>query len=97
MVYVSLFEGFGIPIIEALSCEVAVITSNTTSMPEAAGNAALLVDPLSVEEISGAMKKLVRDNLLREELIEKGKIQLKKFSWQLTGEKLWACCDKVIL
>ena len=96
MVYVSLFEGFGIPIIEALSCEVPVITSNTTSMPEAAGDAALLVNPLSVDEISGAMKRLTSNNALRDDLIAKGKIQLQKFSWQLTGEKLWKCCETVL-
>ena len=95
MVYVSLFEGFGIPIIEAMSCEVPVITSNTTSMPEAAGEAALLVNPLSVGEIARAMKKIELDSSLRESLIAKGKIQIKKFSWQLTGEKLWKCCERV--
>ena len=95
MVYVSLFEGFGIPIIEALSCEVPVITSSTTSMPEAAGDAAILVNPLVVEEIAGALKRLALDNDLRNDLIAKGKIQIKKFSWQLTGEKLWRCCEEV--
>ncbi len=96
MVYVSLFEGFGIPIIEAMSCEVPVITSNTTSMPEAAGDAALLVNPLSIEEIAGAMTKLALDNLLRDDLIAKGKVQIKNFSWQLTGDKLWKCCEVVL-
>jgi glycosyltransferase involved in cell wall biosynthesis len=96
MVYVSLFEGFGIPIIEALSCEVPVITSNTTSMPEAAGEAALLVNPLSVEDIAEAIKKMTLDTLLRDDLISKGKVQIKKFSWQLTGEKLWKCCEVVL-
>jgi glycosyltransferase involved in cell wall biosynthesis len=96
MVYVSLFEGFGIPIIEAMSCEVPVITSNTTSMPEVAGDAALLVNPLSITEISGAMKKLVEDVHLKDDLIAKGEIQLQKFSWQLTGEKLWRCCEIVL-
>jgi glycosyltransferase involved in cell wall biosynthesis len=95
MVYVSLFEGFGIPIIEAMNCHVPVITSNTTSMPEAAGDAALLVNPYSVEEISFAMKKML-DETERSSLIDKGKIQLKKFSWELTAEKLWQCCEKVL-
>ena len=96
MVYVSLFEGFGIPIVEAMSCGVPVITSNTTSMPEVAGDAALLVSPLSVAEIAGAMKKIAGDDQLREILIARGSIQLKKFSWQLTGEKLWRCCEVVL-
>jgi glycosyltransferase involved in cell wall biosynthesis len=96
MVYVSLFEGFGIPIIEALSCEVPVITSNTTSMPEAAGDAALLVNPESVNDIATAMQRMVLEPELRNALIEKGKVQLKKFSWKLTAEKLWACCEKAM-
>lgn len=96
MVYVSLFEGFGIPIVEAMSCDVPVITSNTTSMPEAAGDAALLVNPNSVEEISSAMKKVYEDSSLRNSLIEKGRIQIKKFSWDLTADKLWKCCSKVL-
>jgi glycosyltransferase involved in cell wall biosynthesis len=96
MVYVSLFEGFGIPIIEAMSCEVPVITSNTTSMPEAAGDAAFLVDPASVEAIADAMEQLAGDQNLRNALIEKGKVQIKKFSWQLTAEKLWGLCEKAM-
>lgn len=96
MVYVSLFEGFGIPVIEAMSCEVPVITSNLTSMPEAAGDAALLVNPNSVEEIAAAMKKMFEDSSIRNLLIEKGKTQLKKFSWDLTADKLWKCCEQVL-
>jgi glycosyltransferase involved in cell wall biosynthesis len=96
MIYVSLFEGFGIPIIEAMSSEVPIITSNLTSMPEAAGDAALLVDPHSVQEISSAMKRIGEEPALRNALIEKGKIQIKKFSWDLTAAKLWGCCTKVL-
>lgn len=96
MVYVSLFEGFGIPIVEAMSCQVPVITSNVTSMPEAAGDAALLVNPLSVEEIAAAMKRLREDEALRQSLIEKGKEQITKFSWELTARKLWASCEQVL-
>jgi glycosyltransferase involved in cell wall biosynthesis len=96
MVYVSLFEGFGIPIIEAMSCDVPVITSNITSMPEAAGDAALLVNPNSINEISLAMKKLVEEPGLRNSLIEKGKVQIKKFSWDMTADKLWRSCLQVL-
>lgn len=94
-IYVSLFEGFGIPIVEAMSCNVPVITSNITSMPEAAGEAALLVNPNYVEEISSAMKKILDDDV-RNLLIEKGKVQVKKFSWDLTANKLWKCCEPVL-
>jgi glycosyltransferase involved in cell wall biosynthesis len=96
MVYVSFFEGFGIPIIEAMSCGVPVITSNITSMPEAAGDAALLVNPHSVQEISSAMKKIAEEPSLRDSMIEKGNVHVKKFSWHFTAEKLWACCAKVL-
>lgn len=96
MLYVSLFEGFGIPIIEAMSCDVPVITSKTTSMPEAAGDAALLVNPESVREISGAMESLVQNPPLRNSLIGKGKGQRQKFSWELTAEKLWSSCSKAL-
>lgn len=96
LVYVSLFEGFGIPLIEAMSCRVPVITSNTTSMPEAAGDAALLVNPLSVDEIAEAMKQLFENDSLRQSLIEKGDKQIKKFSWELTARKLWDCCEHVL-
>lgn len=92
MVYVSLFEGFGIPIVEAMSCDVPVITSNITSMPEAAGDAAMLVNPYRVSEIGAAMSHLYVDKAVRQQLIEKGRIQLQKFSWDKTADKLWQCC-----
>jgi glycosyltransferase involved in cell wall biosynthesis len=96
MIYVSLFEGFGIPIIEAMSCGVPVITSNVSSMPEAAGDAALLVNPNSVDEISSAMRNLVDEPTLRNVLIEQGSIQIKRFSWDLTADKLWDCCNRCL-
>jgi len=96
MMYVSLFEGFGIPIIEAMSCDVPVITSNTTSMPEVAGDAAILVNPVSVDEISTAMKNITGDSSLRSALIEKGRQQIKKFGWGITATKLWQCCERVL-
>lgn len=96
MVYVSLFEGFGIPIIESMSCDVPVITSNTTSMPEAAGDAALLVDPYQASSIAEAMYSLYTSPNLYNQLIEKGREQRSKFSWSKTAEKLWLCCDKAV-
>ena len=89
LVYTSLFEGFGIPIIEAFHAETAVITSNVTSMPEVAGDAALLVDPYNVEQIATAMERLWKDNGLRNQLIEKGRTRRTLFSWQQTADKLW--------
>jgi len=96
MVYVSLFEGFGIPVVEAMSCDVPVITSNTSSMPEIAGDAALLVDPTSVTDISSKMKLLFENEPLRNELIAKGKIQRQKFTWQNTADSLWECLMKAM-
>lgn len=87
-VYVSYFEGFGIPIIEAYRCDVPVITSNVTSMPEVAGDAALLVNPFSIESIADAMEKVMDENV-RKSLIEKGRIRKNDFSWDKTAEGWW--------
>ncbi len=89
MVFVPLFEGFGIPVIEAMQCNVPVICSNVTSIPEVAGDAALLVDPYNVEQLSVAMGRIYRDDSLRCELIEKGKKQKTLFSWENTANLLW--------
>lgn len=94
--YVSLFEGFGIPILEAFYCDVPVITSNVTSMPEIAGDAALLVNPLDHKEIAAAMQKLNSDEALRQQLIEKGRLQRSKFNWQHTADLLWNSIHKTL-
>lgn len=93
--YVSYFEGFGIPILEAFYCNTPVITSKVTSMPEVAGNAALLVDPMSVSSISLAMTRMATDEKLRLSLIEKGIERSKMFSWQKSSERLWNSIEKV--
>ena len=85
--YPSYFEGFGVPILEALHCEVPVITSNVSSMPEVAGNAALYVDPHAVDEIARAMHE-VEDPATRARLIEEGRKQRQKFSWDTTATKI---------
>ncbi len=89
LVYPSFFEGFGIPIVEAFNAETAVITSNTTSMPEVAGDAALLVNPASVDEIVAAMRKVSGDNELRGRLITAGRRQRELFSWEKSAQLLW--------
>lgn len=89
LVYPSTFEGFGIPILEAFKAEIPVVTSNCTSMPEVAGDAALLVDPNDADMMSKAMVEIVKDDKLRKELVAKGKLQGSKFSWDITAEKLW--------
>lgn len=80
--YPSLRESFGIPILEGMACGVPVITANTSSMPEVAGDAALLVDPKNPNEIVRSINKLLEDDTLKENLIEKGLQRAKKFSWK---------------
>ena len=79
--YPSLRESFGIPLLEAMKCEVPVITSNTSSMPEIVGSAALLVDPLNPEEIANAISRLYHDLNLQKKLVQNGRTQADKFSW----------------
>ena len=93
--FVPIFEGFGLPIVEAFQSGVPVICSNVTSMPEVAGNAALMVDPFSIESIADGMKKLSNDSELRNQLIAKGHIQKKLFSWTRTAQLLWESICKV--
>ncbi len=94
LTYVSYFEGFGIPILEAFQCDTPVITSNVTSMPEVAGTAALLTDPFSVNSIADAMQKIASDTALRQKLIVAGREQGRKFSWEKTAGRLWDCIEK---
>ncbi len=94
-VYVSLFEGFGIPILEAMHCEVPVITSNISSMPEVAGNAGFLVNPYEVPAIAGAMQQLWENQQLCNELIDNGKKQKDKFSWELVADIIYKNLLKV--
>jgi glycosyltransferase involved in cell wall biosynthesis len=96
LVYVPYFEGFGIPLIEAMQCGVPIISSNTSSMPEVAGNAALLVDPESTEEISKAMQDIAQDKSLREKLIAEGNKRKDLFSWSNTAEALWQSIMKCL-
>lgn len=95
--YVSLFEGFGIPILQAMHCDVPVITSNVSSMPEVAGEAAILVDPLSIEEIAKAMHQIVEDEHLSRELIKEARIQRQKFTWQKAADVVYKAIQKTII
>lgn len=79
MIYPSLFEGFGLPVAEALASGCPVITSNTSSLPEAGGDAAMYVDPTNVEEIGKAIRTVINDHELRTSMIEKGKKYSQKF------------------
>ena len=89
LVYASLFEGFGIPILVALQCNVPAIVSNTSSMPEVAGDAALLVDPSDPMDIAEKMHLLYKDEALRNRLIANAPAQTKKFDWDGSARRLW--------
>lgn len=97
MLFVSHFEGFGIPIIEGMRCGVPIITSTTTSMPEVAGEAALLVNPFNILEITQAMHTIASDYVLRNESISKGFEQSKKFSWENTAQLYWKSVETIFL
>lgn len=88
LVFPSIVEGFGLPVLEAMDCGLPVITSNISSLPELANGAALLVDPYNVEEIKAAIQKLIEDKDLRNKLITKGFEQAKKFSWDKCANEL---------
>ncbi len=94
-VYVSYFEGFGIPILEAFRCHTPVITSNVTSMPEVALDAALLVDPFNEDFIADAMVKVL-DEKVRQQLVEKGCERAKDFSWDQAANVIWDSLTKSI-
>ncbi len=96
LTYVSYFEGFGIPIIEAFRCGTPVITSNVTSMPEIAGDAALLVDPFDPTEIAAAMLNITNDENLRHQLIKNGHLRANEFTWDKSADRLWNSISKVL-
>lgn len=89
LVYISVFEGFGIPIIEAMSLGVPVITSSVTSMPEVAGDAALLVDPFDITSIAAAMANLANNGTLKSDLIRKGHERYQYFSWEKSASIIY--------
>lgn len=89
LTFVPFFEGFGIPVIEAMSAGIPVISSNTTSLPEVGGDAVLYVDPFDVNQLAQAMARIHTDDRLRQSLIEAGFRQKEKFSWDKTAHLLW--------
>ncbi len=87
LLYPSRLEGFGLPVLEAFACGTPVITSNTTSLPEVAGKAALLVNPEELQEIADAVQKVMEKPALRRQLIERGLKRAKLFTWEKTARE----------
>jgi len=94
--YPSLYEGFGLPVVEAMACGTPVITSNVSSLPEVAGDAAILVNPYSVSEIAQAMKEVLLNDRKREEMREKGIKNAQRFSWQKSAQELLNFFEEVM-
>ena len=90
LVFPTLYEGFGLPVLEAFASGLPVIASNTTSIPEVAGDAALLVNPLNVEELADAMRRVSEDSELRQTLRDAGKIRSRSFTWKRTADRTTA-------
>jgi glycosyltransferase involved in cell wall biosynthesis len=95
-VYPSLYEGFGLPVLEAMTRGLPVITSNTSSLPEVAGEAALQVDPASIREIAAAIETLLGDTALREKLASRGRARAERFSWDETARLTLQVYEKVL-
>lgn len=89
LTYISLFEGFGVPLLEAMHCETPIITSKTTALGEIAGKAGRLVDPTAADQVATAMQDLYTDETKRKVLIDQGKIQRKKYSWEKATKVVW--------
>ncbi|MEA3459659.1 MAG: glycosyltransferase family 1 protein, partial [Chloroflexota bacterium] len=93
LVLPSLYEGFGLPVLEAMACGTPVVCSNASSLLEVAGDAAILVDPLDVEELAAAMERVLRDKELQAEMIERGFERAKRFSWEKCAQETLAVLE----
>lgn len=91
MTYVSYYEGFGIPLLEAMECDIPIIASNCTSIPEVAGNAAIYVDPFNIEAIKEGMIRIYNDDELRMQLVLNARKQRDRFNWDNTAKSLYSC------
>jgi len=95
LTFVPLFEGFGIPLLEAMNCDVPILTSNVTSLPEIAGKSAIYCDPMNIQDISKGMLSLVRQPDLQKALVSEGRKRRESFSWDLTADKVWKSLLKI--
>jgi glycosyltransferase involved in cell wall biosynthesis len=88
-IYPSVYEGFGLPILEAMACGVPVIASNCTAIPEVVGPAGILVDPVDADGLAEAIKKLLSDRTLRDQMAMLGKRRAASYSWKATADRIW--------
>ena len=93
---VPLFEGFGIPVLEAMYCDTPVIASNVTSLPEVGGDAVLFVDPFNIKAIQTGMEQLAGNKDIRNDLIARARSHRTKFTWDRSAEGLWQELDKLL-
>ncbi len=96
LVFFSLYEGFGIPLLEAFDAETPVLCSNTTSLPEVGGDAVLTCDPTDVEAMAGLMERILVDDNLRAGLVQRGKFRLSVYSWEKSAHSFVAACERVV-
>jgi Glycosyltransferase len=94
-VYPSLYEGFGLPPLEAMACGTPVVTSNTSSLPEVVGDAGIMVDPLDVDALADSMHRVLTDDHLSEKLRNMGIARAREFSWEKTAQKTWKVYEQV--
>jgi glycosyltransferase involved in cell wall biosynthesis len=96
LVFPSLDEGFGIPVLEAMAHGVAVVTSNRSALPEVAGDAALLVNPEDIDDITAALTRLATDEVLREDLASRGLARAREFTWESAVARTWAVYQELL-
>jgi glycosyltransferase involved in cell wall biosynthesis len=91
----SLYEGFGLPVLEAMACGIPVVCSDVSSLPEVAGTAALMVDPLDVDGLAAAMARVLEEAGLRQEMVSRGLDQARRFTWERAARQLLGVLDSL--